>query len=320
MGIPKVKSHNFYFDFFEKNFVPIFYKRIDGIPKSYFNDGHESFDKPKNGVHIVNCIPPFLLNDEAYVKKAYGVFTKTYRLGYAMLLTDFSSSNEYLRHQLGKKKYKNIRQDSQRLRRDHDINSRTFYGEIDMATYEALFLKLEEFIKNRFDKQGRKHFALTKWSFYKENTYQKIIEKKASFLVLYKKDTPIGIALNFHFKKIFFAAVTSFDNTYHNYSLGKLMFVNQLEWCYKNGVHLLDTGWGEFDYKIKFSNAVYKYHTQTIFPKKNIAGRMVAYVISWALMLKSRMSILFYLKFKSPKSHYEGRWLNLEKIDALASS
>lgn len=314
MGFPKIKSHSFYFDFFEKGKVPGFYEKINGIPKSYF-EPDVLLENTDSDIHVVNCIPPFLLDKDFTIKKPFGLFSKTYRLGYAMYLSDFSSAHEYLRNQLGKKKYKNLRQDYQRLKRAHNIHLKVFHGKISREIYDELFITLEEFIHNRFSKNNRKHFALTKWSFYKETAYQDINEKKASFFVIYNDTSPIAISLSYHFRNVMFAAVTSFDNTFYHYSLGRQMFVEQLHWCYQNKIDLLDTGWGEFDYKMKFSNAVYQYHTQIIYPKKNIISKGGGYITSWVLMLKNRLSTYYHLGFTSPKKLFKERLSKLENFE-----
>jgi len=310
MGIPKIKSHSFYFDFFEKGKLPEFYSEIKNVPKEYVSPNRDL----DNDIHIVNCIPPFVLQDQKALKNGLKAFTKTYRLGYAMYLPEFTNANDFLRNQLGKKPFKNLRQDYQRLKRDHNVQVKIYFGEIDRKIYKELFIKLEEFIHSRFTKNNRKHFALTKWSFYKETVYQDIHDKKASFFVVYSDSEPIAISLSYHFRNVMFAAVTSFNNTYNHYSLGRQMFVEQINWCYQNGIELLDTGWGEFDYKMKFSNAVYQYHTQVIYPERNTISKMASYIISTIMMLKSKVSTFYHLGCKSYKKLFTERLVKLENF------
>ena len=308
MKLLGIKSHNFSFDFFEKNTVPPFYKEIEAVPNAYF----ENSILKDNNVHIVNCIMPYIGKRESTLNSDYGHYSKSYRLGYAMDFSNSSSAIDYLKNVLGKKTYKSIRQDRQRLYRDHNIQLKVYHGEMDKDHYTYLLKTLKGYIFKRFEGRTHTHTALSKWDFYVPTCYDMILSKNAAMFVLYDNDLPIGISLSFRHKSILTAAITSFNENYYKYSLGKLMFVNQIEWCFLNNCTLLDTGWGNIPYKIKFSNAVFYYDTKVFYPKKNLAKKMLAFFISWALMIKYYCIVVFKEKrYNSPKKTFKNRWLNL---------
>ena len=313
MKIPFVESHNFFFDFFEKNQIPAFYSKINGVPKSFFAETVLS-KKARNKVHIVNCVPPHIFDDGDSIDPSYGFFSKSYRIGFAMDLTNHDSARAYLRDRLGKKTFKNIRQDQQRLERDHNIRVETYHGDIDRSLCTELLNTLKKYVESRFEGRTHKHTALSRWDFYAETTYKNICAKRASLFVVYNNNDPIAISLSYHYKNIFNATITSFDQEYYRYSLGKLMFVWQLEWCYENGYGLLDTGWGNLDYKIKFCNAVYYYKTHVFYQKKSFFKKILAYTISWLLLKKHHLITLRGKKIQDLESAYEGLWLKPERF------
>ena len=92
------------------------------------------------------------------------------------------------------------------------------------------------------------------------------------------------------------------------------MFCKQIEWSLENGYKLIDLAWGSFDYKIKFSNAVYKYQTHVLYPKTNFLAKVLAFIEI------NRLRIIYYMvmirdgKFRNPKKTYNGKWLTKFKI------
>ena len=309
MNLLNIQLANFHFDFFEKRYVPRYYQGITGIPQEFYQLPYPKNDNRNKRIAIVNCIPPYLSVDGDNLNDAYSYYSKSYRLGFAMDLSESSSEREYLRNQLGKKMFKNLRQDLQRLERDHNLRFEIYHGKIEKATYHFLLDKLEGYIRERFEGRTSKHAALNRWKDYTDTAFDQIIAKNASLFVLYEKDNPIAIALNYHYKNIFYPAIISFDQNFYKYSLGKQMFVKQIEWCYANGYRLIDTGWGSFDYKIKFSNAVYRNQTHVIYPKKDYVKKVMAFTISWLLLIKYNLVMVKYSKFKNPESTYKNRWL-----------
>ena len=314
MNLLNIQRANFHFAFFEKRYVPPYYEGITGIPQEFYQLPYPKNDIRNKRIAIINCIPPYLSVNEDNLNDAYSCYSKSYRLGFAMDLSESISAREYLRNQLGKKMFKNLRQDFQRLERSYNIRFEIYHGKIEKATYHFLLDKLEGYIRERFEGRTTKHTALNRWKDYTDTAFDQIIAKNASLFVLYEKDNPIAISLNYHYKNIFYSAITSFDQNFYRFSLGKQMFVKQIEWCYENGYRLIDTGWGSFDYKIKFSNAVYRNQTNVIYPKKDYVKKVMAYIISWLLLIKYYLVMVKYSKFKKPESTYENRWLKKFEI------
>ena len=309
MDILNIQRYNFHFEFFEKRFIPEYYKEISGVPLDYYQLSDSEKDIGNKRIAIIKCIPPYLSVNEDNLIDSYSCYRKSYLLGFAMDLSKSISAREYLRNQLGKKMFKNLSQDMRRLERSHTIRFEIYHGQIEKATYKLLLDKLEGFIRDRFEGRTSKHTALNRWKDYTDTAFDQIIAKNASLFVLYEKDSPIAISLNYHYKNIFYSAITSFEQTFYKFSLGRQMFVKQIEWCYENGYRLIDMAWGSFDYKIKFSNAVFRYKTHVLYSKKNYLEKLMAFTISWLLLIQYYLVMIKYSKFKNPESSYKNRWL-----------
>ena len=310
MNILNIQRRNFHFELFEKRSIPFYYQNIAGIPKTFYQFPNPDEYKVNDSTTIINCIPPYIpINDKTLID-SYKSFSKSYRLGFAMDLRSFTSTQEFLRIQLGKKVYKNLRQDIQRLERNHSIRCEFYFGAIDEVTCNSLLKILKGFIQERFKGRTSKHVALNRWAFYEDTVFDMITSKKASLFVMYDENKPIAISLQYHFNNILFVAIISFDSIYYKYSMGRHVFVKLIEWCFKNNYKLLDMGWGAYDYKIKFANAVYKMHTHVLYPKTSLKQKVIAFFVSLFLMSIYYCLILYKRNFKNPEVKFKGRWLN----------
>ncbi|MEZ2415456.1 GNAT family N-acetyltransferase [Muriicola sp. E247] len=299
-------TYNFHYTYYENRNLPPYYAR-----KTRDQEEIDQSEKKTNtsSVGVVLLIPPYLNYTKKDLKKGYSCVERSFWMGFAIHLPNHGDSNIFLRKQLGKKPYKNLRQDIQRLERDYQITFKTYYGSIDLPTYNTLMQTLKEYIQERFKGRAHKHSALQKWEQYEKSAYQMILEKKASIFAHFNNGVPICISLNYHYQNIFVAAIISFNKDFFSYSPGKQMFVKQIEWCFMNDYQLIDLGWGSFDYKIKFSNAVFKYRTHIVYPENSILKRFISsclglflYVKYYAVMLKQR-------RLKRPSKTYAGRWI-----------
>lgn len=304
-----IRSHNFFFDFFEKQIIPGVYT---DLPLAYRSFLQESLTMPagKWNLLAISNIPDYLGIGKRNVAPAFGCIERIYRLGFAMDLSPFGSASEFLRNQLGKKSYKNLRQDRQRLEKDHQTKFECFYGDIESGTYAVLIETLEDYIKTRFSGRTKHHAALKRWDHYKHNIIEQVRLKNASLFVLWDAEKPIAITVNYHMSDKLFSSINSFDSAYSSYSPGRQMFIRQIEWCYENEIRLIDMGWGSFEYKIKFSNAVYRLKTQVLYHKSNWFMKPFAVLLCAFMELKYFLVMLRDRKFQNPKVRFKNRWLN----------
>jgi hypothetical protein len=299
-------KYNFHYSFYENRVLPPFY-RVKNRDSDQINESLDRHSKSELGVILL--IPPYLNYTQKDLFPGYKCIQRTFWMGFAIQLPPQATSGEFLRNQLGKKPYKNLRQDIQRLERDYQIDFQTYFGSIEDSKYEFLMQTLKSFIQERFKGRTNKHSALNKWEQYEKSVRQMILNKKASIFVLLNKDIPICVSLNYHYHDIFVASIISFNNDFFSYSLGKQMFVKQIDWCYANNYSLIDLGWGSFDYKIKFSNAVFKYNTQIIYPEKSAVKYIISYFLGVFLYVKYYLVMIKQKKFKNPAKTYKGRWI-----------
>jgi CelD/BcsL family acetyltransferase involved in cellulose biosynthesis len=264
----------------------------------------------KKSVRTVDCIPTYLGIDRTAVDKDYKCFQSRHRLGFAIDLSVAPSAQDYLKGQLSKKVFRNLRQDRQRLEKLHEIHFKTYYGSILQETYIDLMARLKRFVADRFQGRTSRHSALKKWESYEKTAFEEINKRNASLFVVYCKDAPIAISLNYHFREVLNAAITSYDQDYYRFSMGRQMFFWQIDWCYANNYRLIDLGWGPFEYKVKFSNAVYRYYTHVIYPRDNFNFKALAFYYF------TKMKLIYYLvmlrdsKLNRPEIIFKDRWLN----------
>ncbi|WP_445384833.1 GNAT family N-acetyltransferase [Robiginitalea sp. IMCC44478] len=313
MKFISIIRRNFHLDFYEEGKVCFAFKNFEGIPAEYFKD-FEINQANKNAIIVINCIPPYLLPDGVALKSEYASCSKNFRLGYAMQLTKCRNATEFLRQQLGKKVYKNLRQDKQRLEKEHDPYIKIYHGEIDRLKCENLLSQFKRLIEARFGNDAERHYALKRWSLYEKNVYQQIQNKSASLVVVYSDDKVAGMSLNYHFKNLLTVALNSYDQDFAPYSMGRLMFWYILDWCYKNNILLIDLEWGNLPYKVRMANVVFKYQTLVVFPRKNIFKRVISFGILNLIALKYTVQTRKEFGYKNPEHLFKHRWMNIDEI------
>ena len=276
-----LKKLNFSFEFFERNSVYPFYKSVHNRTNDsiLINKSTENAGEYLNDISIVKYIPPYF---ELDVDKENSPFDlhKIYAIpGFRADLESFINVEEYMKVQLSKGVMKTIKSRLRRLENCFDITYEMYCGSITKEKYNFLFDELELMISRRFSQRNEAHSALTKWTFYKENAYQLILDKKAAFFLISDGEKPIVIGLNFLNQNIFDSAITSYDIDYAKFGLGNIAVLKKMEWCFNNGYSRFDMRWGELAYKRLWCNAVEEYECHILYNKKNIGKRITAYIV-----------------------------------------
>ncbi len=210
--------------------------------------------------------------------------------GYSICLDGFTSVDNYLKKQFSNKG-KPIKRSVRRLENCLDISYKMYYGEISRDNYNFLFGLLKEMIEKRFRQRNEKSHNLGSWDSLFKTGYDLINEKKASLFVIYHRDNPIEISFNYHYNRILFSYVSSYSIDYYKFSLGQIEIYKQLEWCFLNKYQYFEMGWGDLEYKRKWSNNIYTFEHHLVFKKNSIPAylyvlfegnktRLIAYLLA----------------------------------------
>ncbi|MEZ4970995.1 MAG: GNAT family N-acetyltransferase [Flavobacteriaceae bacterium] len=292
MKFPKIEQHNLLLDIFES---------IDGIPKIcdqlYFKDTQKIYYRspgsgpyPENDhtIYSIKFIPGYLYvdykNDPQNNLRAtrYGQ-----EKGYAVNVRDISDLDDYLRKQLRSSYAKSIKRSVNRLETCFDVRYSMYYGDIDKGHYDELMESLLYMIITRFKQRNETSASITNWEQRCKNTYPLILEKRASLFVIYNGQEPISISLNYHFGKIHFSYISSYNIDYSKFGMGHIDIYKQLEWCISNNYSIFEMGWGTLDYKIRWCNLIYNFEHHLVVYKKSLPELLLFPLLGLKIRLKS---------------------------------
>lgn len=265
-------KYNFTFDLFEKRLISPFYESLVNLNnnKEVLNRDYNTTDVKGNGIHEVKFIPSFFSLYSNRLNSHYKVYKYSRIENYKIDLEGFSNLNEYLIKVMTPKQRKQIRSKTRRLENCFNITSRSYFGEITESEYKFLFAELRQLIERRFKQRNEKFFLEDKWNYLLEETYLLILDKKASFFVIYDNNQPISIGLNYHFQNIVQSCISSYDIDYSKFGLGHIAILKKLEWCFVNNFKIFDMMWGKVSHKVLWSNSITKYEHHLIYKKHQL--------------------------------------------------
>nr|WP_299345857.1 GNAT family N-acetyltransferase [Allomuricauda sp.] len=210
--------------------------------------------------------------------------------GYLVNLNNHSDVSSFLKDQLSKRNIKNLYSKKRKLERLEGVSYEIYFGRIEKSRYDLLFATFYQILKSRFDQKKifNKHLFL--WKELYRFTYPQILDKRASLFVISKEGQPLCLCLNYHLEDVIFSHIQTYDPEYSSFNLGDISMLNQLEWCFGNGVKIFDVSMGFNPYKQKWCNHIYQFHHQLLYsptsPKHQI--RKMITVTKLKLMQKLR--------------------------------
>ena len=281
----KFSIYNFYIRSAIKRSVPPFYSNVHNnttdLPIIF--ESESDAPNPNKGLHYVTFIPPYVktvANKSLKYKSLYQF------VGFLADLKPYESLEAYMNHQFGAKSRSKIRAYCKRLDTCFNTRYELYHGSIEKSDYHAIIDALERMVKRRFNQRGEEHQAEKDWAYYKETTYQFILDKKASLFVIYDNDKPIDICLNYHYDKIMLNYIRTFDIDYGKFRLGYIDIFKQLEWCFENNYEIFDLSAGVFSYKKQWCNVTYKFRNDIVFNKTAVFNTCFGYFAFALLKLK----------------------------------
>ncbi|MCK0147064.1 GNAT family N-acetyltransferase [Arenibacter sp. F26102] len=278
MRIKKINKGNFYLHLFEKNMVPEVYNNINLTynKKTIFNNSEIDQFYKISTINVWEYFPTYLTATTLPKLHCSKVFQK---LGFAINLEGYNDALTYLKEQFKSTQRKTFLRSLNRLETSFKITYKTFYGHISTEEYNSLMQALHQMLSKRFQQRRDRNKALENWDYYANSFLSMINEKKGSLFVIYNGEEPIEISMNFHYDNILYSAISSFDLDYSKFSLGNIEIYKQLDWCIANSIDIFDMGFGDFDYKRRWSNLIYNFENHIISsPKNRLSHVYAAYV------------------------------------------
>ncbi|WP_165200524.1 GNAT family N-acetyltransferase [Muriicola soli] len=190
---------------------------------------------------------------------------------YGISTKGLTSADEYLKTQFNANGRKVILRNIRRLETCFNIRYELHYGSITDHSYTLLMNRLKSMINSRFQEKKERSKDIKEWDRIFESSKTKIRNKSASLFVIYNGEDPIEISLNYHFGRILFSSVSSFDTDYSKFGLGNIEIYKQLEWCIDNDYEFFEMGVGGMDYKRRWSNVISPYNHFIIYPNTLIS-------------------------------------------------
>ncbi|MEE9361063.1 MAG: GNAT family N-acetyltransferase [Cellulophaga sp.] len=266
----------------------------------------ESISKEALVFYAITNVPEYI---HIKYKDSYSIKKFSCNKGYSICLNDSSDVNTYLKEHF-QNKGKPIKKSLKRLEACFDITYKMFYGEITKKECDSLLHLLKEMIAKRFQQRQEKSSTIAQLDLIITTANDLINTKKASLFVIYHESKPIEIAFNYHYDKILFAFISSYDLDYSKFSLGNIEIYKQVDWCIQNKYDYFDMGWGNLEYKRRWSNNIYTYKHYYVYPEKSISGYFIALLkgcktILIAYYLASKNINVFYNKLKKIGSKKE---------------
>lgn len=263
---------DFFFDLFEKGKIPDFYSRV-----SYLNNSETVFESTKyakestdqNIIYTVKSIPDYM-SVKPHDNLGLGLKkVSQYEQGCAILLDEINNLDAYLSSK-SKSNAKATKRSIHRLEQCFDPEYTMFHGYISRQDYDSLMDSLQSMLIKRFEQLGEKNKRLEEWNRFYDRLFTLINTDRASIFVIYINKKPISITLNYHYHKLFFSAISSYDIDYSKFGLGHIEIFKQLEWCLAHKYKVFEMGLGAYEYKQRWSNLVYDFDFHFIYDKKSL--------------------------------------------------
>lgn len=252
-----------------------------------------NLEKAQTKVDAINLFPSYLsstFNDAERVN--IKTIPQKKIVGYGINIKGNQDFETFFKNEFSKSFRSNTRRFVNRLEACFNTNYKMFFGNINKVDYDFLMSALHTMLTNRFNQREESNKMLKNWGYYLESVYKNINSKKASLFVIYHDEKPIQISLNYHFDKILFISIPSYNIDYAKFSLGNISIYKILDWAVTNSYEIMDLEYGYLEYKRRWSNYIYEFNHHVIYSKNNIKATLLASVEILKLKLKNLLKSL----------------------------
>ncbi len=274
-----MNSTNFFFDAYTKEQLPSYYRQLQNLYTGdvVFNNTNDISFNLSQSTFVVEDVPSYFKVTTDKLPKNIGLHSIKQYPGFLINFENVPSLSDYLNERFGKSSRYKLRREQKKLEQCFDISYKMYFGTIDKSDYDFIMDEFYRLLELRSLEKGIKdNINLATQNFYRANAYQMILDKKASFYVIYNGKMPIDICLNFHMKNVIFQYIRTYDIDYSKFNTGYTDLMKQIEWCIANQIKFITFSKGDFYWKRRWCNTVYDYHYHIFFKKSSAFGRIKA--------------------------------------------
>jgi hypothetical protein len=207
--------------------------------------------------------------------------------GFRIDFKDVESLDGYLGARFGKSSRYKLRRAVKKLESCFEISYRMYFGEMTRQEYDFVFEEFYRLLEIRSHEKGIKNNRNLKTKhWYYEQVYPMILEKKASFYVIFDRGIPIDICLNFHLDNVLFQFIRTYDICYSKFNTGYINLMNQITWCLENGVASISFSKGDFYWKRRWCNSVYNYNYHVFYKRNSLRAALTTHAFLFMLGLR----------------------------------
>ncbi|MBU3822306.1 GNAT family N-acetyltransferase [Flavobacteriaceae bacterium XHP0103] len=243
--------------------------------------------EPTKNIIIVKDIPRYFdIKNKSLSKGIKHLCTEQYS-GFSINFKNVTSTDDYLKSRFGSSSRYKLRRSIKKLEKCFDINYKMYFGEMSKQDYDFIFEEFFRLLEIRSIEKGiLNNRNLKRKSYYHELVYNLILQKKASFYVIYNGYNPIDICLNFHLNDIVYQLIRTYDINYSKFNTGYVDLIKQIDWCIENHVSFINFSYGDFYWKRRWCNSVYKYDSHIFYNSKSIKSIASAYLYNAKIKIK----------------------------------
>lgn len=299
-----LNRNNLFVELYENTKIPYCYDSLiyKSKPASIYSNTQKNDTNVKKSTCYSNSLAPSYFNYK--IKNDFKLLKVIQsNKGYSICINNaFSSANDYIKYKFKQKSKANILRSIKRLELCFDITYEHIYNDISDHKYNMIMNSLKMMLKTRFNYKNKVNEVLTDWDFLVTTFIGQIRAKTGSFFIVYSNKTPISISLLYHFKDIIFSGVIAFDMDYQKFGLGHVVIHKQLDICIDKKIKILEFGYGDLEYKQRWSNLIYNFENHIVYNKHSLTsrflGRFEFFLITLKEYLKRHNIDVWVKKFK----------------------
>jgi hypothetical protein len=286
--------------------LPSYYKNLNTDFSNDFNykNDNGNIKYPKKDVLIVKDIPRYLNVKQQILPKNIKVFNLEQYSGFMIGFKEVESIDAYLKVRFGNSSRYKLRRSIKKLETSFNISYKMYHGDISKQEYDFIF---EEFFKllyiRSIEKGISNNFQIKRKNFYYKLVYPLILKRKASFFVIFNGKNPIDVCLNFHNKNFVYQLIRTYDINYSKFNTGYIDLIKQIEWCVDNKISFINFSYGDYYWKRRWCNTVYKYDYNIFYNSKSIKSmtKAILYITEFKIrhVLREKGIIDKYHRLKS---------------------